>query len=161
MTSLCQKMNVLQCCVWTVRMQKFIGFFKSSYCIHGILKLRKKSTYNVHHESDETGCYIIFEPGRLPLICLAVQNEFLCILIIFWQKPFVFQQQRLVPETSKLNKRNLSHAERQMNAFKDSWAACQTPSCPSPPFIERMRCKTVKSSLPTSALDDSHFAPFT
>lgn len=67
-------------------------------------------------------------------------------------KHFVFQQQRpenVLPETSrKLNKKNVVPAQEQMNGLKDSWAACQTSFCLSPPLIERMRCKTVQSHSP-------------
>lgn len=76
----------------------------------------------------------------------------------------VFQQQRpenVLPETSKFNKKNVAPAQEQMNALKDSWAGRQTSFCPSPPFIERMRCKTEESHSPTSELDNSHLNHFT
>lgn len=55
----------------------------------------------------------------------------------------------------------MSAAKEQMNMLKDPWARCQTSPCPSPPFIERMRCKSVESLSTTSVSDDSHFIPLT
>ncbi|XP_035863720.1 synaptonemal complex protein 2 isoform X6 [Sander lucioperca] len=59
------------------------------------------------------------------------------------KKPPGLKQQRpenVLPETSrKLNKKNVVPAQEQMNGLKDSWAACQTSFCLSPPLIERMR----------------------
>ncbi|XP_027144283.1 synaptonemal complex protein 2 isoform X2 [Larimichthys crocea] len=65
----------------------------------------------------------------------------------------------VLPETSKLNKRNV-HApvQEQMNALKDSWAARQTSLCQSPPYIERMR--SAERSAPTLDLTFSpHLTP--
>ncbi|XP_070767245.1 synaptonemal complex protein 2 [Enoplosus armatus] len=69
------------------------------------------------------------------------------------KKPSGLKQQRpenVLPETSKLNKKNVIPAEEQMNALKDSWDARQTSFCPSPPFIERMR--SAERSAPTLGL---------
>uniref|UniRef100_A0AAQ5XNA1 Uncharacterized protein n=1 Tax=Amphiprion ocellaris TaxID=80972 RepID=A0AAQ5XNA1_AMPOC len=55
--------------------------------------------------------------------------------------------ENVLQETSKLNKKNVIPAEEQMSAMKDSWAACQTSFCPSPPFIEKMR--SAERSAPT------------
>lgn len=77
------------------------------------------------------------------------------------QKHFVFPQQRpenVLQQSLKLNKKNV---QEQMNALKDSWAARQTSFCLSPPFIERMRCKTVERLSPTSELDNSHLTYLT
>lgn len=77
---------------------------------------------------------------------------------------FVFPSQKpdsIVPELSKLNQGNVSAAKEQTNLFKDPWAHCQTSPCPSPPFIERMRCKPVESLSTTSVSDDRHFIPLT
>ncbi|XP_008273995.1 synaptonemal complex protein 2 [Stegastes partitus] len=55
--------------------------------------------------------------------------------------------ENVLQETSKLNKKNVISAQEQMSALKDSWAACQTSFCPSPPSIEKMR--SAKRSAPT------------
>lgn len=61
-------------------------------------------------------------------------------------KRFSFQKQRrenVLSETSKLKKKKVVPAQGQMNRLKDSLAARQIFFSPSPPLIERMRCKTV------------------
>lgn len=52
-----------------------------------------------------------------------------------------------VQETSKLNEKNVIPTQEQMSPLKDSSAVCQTSSCPSPPFIEKMRCKICEKLL--------------
>lgn len=89
--------------------------------------------------------------------------EWVCCLlkVKYNRNTLFFQQQRpenVLPETSKLDKKNVVPAQEQMNALKDSRAARQTSFCPSPPFIERMRCKTVESH---SELDNSHLTSLT
>ncbi|XP_070825464.1 synaptonemal complex protein 2 [Chaetodon trifascialis] len=66
------------------------------------------------------------------------------------EKQSGLKQQRpknVVPETSKINKGNVSPVREQMNALKDCWAARQTSFCPCPPSTERMR--SVERSAPT------------
>ncbi len=79
-------------------------------------------------------------------------------------KLFVLQQQRpenVVPDTSKLNKRNVSPVKEQTNALKDSRASRQTSLCSHPSSMERMRCKTEDSLTHTSELHNSHKTPLT
>ncbi|TWW56509.1 synaptonemal complex protein 2-like [Takifugu flavidus] len=57
---------------------------------------------------------------------------------------------KTVPESSKFNRKDLSPADQQMNALRDSWAACQDPPCASPPLIENMR--SVERSAPNMGL---------
>ncbi|XP_035513508.1 synaptonemal complex protein 2-like [Morone saxatilis] len=68
------------------------------------------------------------------------------------KKPSGLKQrpENVLPETLKLNKRNVAPAQDQMNALKDSLAVRQTSFCPSPPFIERMR--SAERSAPTLGL---------
>lgn len=56
-----------------------------------------------------------------------------------------FQGQRpedVFQETLKINKKTVVPFPDQMKALKESLTVRQTSFCPSPPFIERMRCKT-------------------
>ncbi|XP_068996668.1 synaptonemal complex protein 2 [Embiotoca jacksoni] len=55
--------------------------------------------------------------------------------------------ENVLQDTSTLNKKSVTTAQVQMSALKDSWAACQTSFCPSPPFIETMR--SAERSAPT------------
>ncbi|XP_038579496.1 synaptonemal complex protein 2 isoform X5 [Micropterus salmoides] len=69
------------------------------------------------------------------------------------KKPSGLKRQRpekVVPETSRLNKKNDVPAQEHTATLKDSWAARQTSFCPSPPSIERMR--SAERSAPTSGL---------
>ncbi|XP_030588703.1 synaptonemal complex protein 2 isoform X3 [Archocentrus centrarchus] len=62
-----------------------------------------------------------------------------------FKKPSVLKRpENVLQETSKLNKKN---AQEQKSSLRDSWAACQTSFCPSPPFIEKMR--SADRSAPT------------
>lgn len=61
-----------------------------------------------------------------------------------WIKKIISQQIKagnILQETLMLNKKNVIPGREQTSSLKDSLAACQTSFCPSPPFIEKMRCK--------------------
>ncbi|XP_029993957.1 synaptonemal complex protein 2 [Sphaeramia orbicularis] len=55
--------------------------------------------------------------------------------------------QETTQKIQKPTKKNVTPAQEQTNALKDSWAACQASSSSSPPFIEKMR--SAERSAPT------------
>lgn len=59
---------------------------------------------------------------------------------------FFLQQKTENVLQEMLNKKNVIPIKEQMNAVKDSMAVNQTSFCLSPPFIERIRCKTVENN---------------